>query len=366
MTGARFLYVSRLPPSPSGVARYAGDFSGVLAQLGTVTVVRLPAEPARSQRVRTVVAVLGRVLRERLREGPDVVCWVELAGRGIAEAAGALACSLLFRTTCVTVHDAPAVTGGAGYLAVLDRRGGRRVAAAISRTVGARFERAVLRDADRVFALSDLGARAVEARYGTRCRTLPHVVATPAPEDDTDELVVYLPGYVSGALPVKELAAFFRALGRAGGRLLVGSADEDALTVLRTAAGAAGAGQLDERGFQSEEEIDRSFALAALVLKILPSDGTGVANWAAVSGPVLRALAHGCVVVTNDHRGTSEYVAGAHAVLVSGAGNALRAATALLGEPLVQLRGRGSDARSFHASTSSVERVRRCLLEVLL
>ena len=45
----RLLHVTRMPPSPSGVAAYALAFRAVLAELGEVRTEQLPPAPEASQ-----------------------------------------------------------------------------------------------------------------------------------------------------------------------------------------------------------------------------------------------------------------------------------------------------------------------------
>lgn len=89
------------------------------------------------------------------------------------------------------------------------------------------------------------------------------------------------------------------------------------------------------------------------------------ANQAAVSGPVVRALAHGCVVVTNDMRGTAEYLAPAYAVTTHEPGEVFDEAVRLLQGAPEELRERSRLAREFAQQELSVDAVGVVLAEVL-
>ncbi|MFI2753367.1 glycosyltransferase [Cellulomonas sp. P22] len=337
--GTRFLYVTRLPPSPSGVAAYAETFADVLRALGDVELVRLPAEPARSQSsvraLRLAVALDRAVARD-----PGRVVHVELAGRGVAEfwAAWALA-RLRGRRVWLTVHDVPELSGGAFFTSLLDRRGGRRVAATLSRTVGAAAERSLLSRAEQVLCLSAAGARALEHRHGAgvRARAVPHVARLgDAPARGRRE--VFVPGYVASADDVLPLV---RAVGDlpVGWTLTVGACAPDEHERLAREARRIG---VDDRvlllGYSSERELTRAFDRAAVVVR-WRRGGWARADEAgahAVSGPLVAALARGCAVVTNDSRGLVEVFDEAGVLAVgdgrTGAGDLVRDVLRLVGD----------------------------------
>ena len=319
MPETRFVYVTRLPPSPSGVALYARDFHSVLLLLGPVQTVALPGSPHDSQRVSTLLATV-RQVTAALHRHPDAVVMVELAGRGLAEFWTALAVRAVRPRTrlWLTVHDAPAVTGGPFFLSPLDRKGGRRVAAALSRTAGHTAERRLLASADRVFCLSAGGAQAVRDRYElTRSvNRLPHVAIA---RRAIKQRIVFVAGYLDGA---ENVLPVLQALAGApkGWTVEVGACGPQTENDIRRAANTLGVGQrVSLLGHVDEEQLAQAYARAAIVVRFR-LDGwqhpDGSQRWA-VSGPLLHAMAHGCAIVTNDSRGTRECLDDSKAVRVA-------------------------------------------------
>lgn len=337
MTGARaglrLVHVTRLPPSPSGVAAYAQAFRPVLEELGEVDVERLPPEPAASQS-----AVLALRLARRLarRDRSDVLV-VEQAGRGLAEFWAAWWLARRGRRVWLMVHDVPELSGGAFFTTLLDRRGGRRVAAALSAVLGRRAERDLLERAERVLCLSPAGARALERahRLTRPVQDLPHVGSVAeAPVADRTEVLV--PGYVGDAADVLPLVRVAGELPD-GWTLSVGAAAP--ATEERLRAEAAALGVLDRvrlLGFLPEAGVRASFARAAVVVR-WRRDGWGGHGAFAVSGPLVAALGHGCAVVTNDSRGASHLFDEAQVVVVGdgepGGRELVAAVRALAGDP---------------------------------
>jgi glycosyltransferase involved in cell wall biosynthesis len=313
-------YVTRLPPSPSGVALYAARFKLALEVLAPTRVIRLPPLPKESQRLRVAVQTFFRALTATKADPADPVVF-ELAGRGIAEFWTALLLSgpPFRRRVWVTVHDSPAVSGGAFFFTPLDRRGFRRLAALLSKRLGRRAERALMRRADRVYCLSALGARQLIDQLGlTRpVQRLPHVTAT------TDTAVtprrsIFLPGYLGG---VDNVAPNLRALAEtpSSWRLEVGACDAETdrdVALLATDLGVYGRVAL--LGHLNEEALGAAFERAAIVVR------WRVRGWArdgdpqrgAVSGPLIEAMAHGCAIITNDTRGIAECLPYAKAVII--------------------------------------------------
>lgn len=299
----RLLHVTRLPPSPSGVAAYAEAFRAVLAELGEVEVVELPPAPAASQSAALAARLTRRLARSTRARDPRQVVVVEQAGRGLAEFWAAWWLARRGRRVWLMVHDVPELSGGAFFTRLLDRRGGRRVAAALSGTLGRRAERDLLHRAERVLCLSPSGARALESAHRLRraVQDVPHVgAATDAPVEGRTEVLV--PGYVAGAEDVLPLV---RAAGDLppGWVLAVGACSEQ--TGRRIAAEAEAHGTADRvrlLGFLSEAGVRAAFARAAVVVR-WRRDGWGGGGAYAVSGPLVAALGNGCAVVTNDSRG---------------------------------------------------------------
>ncbi len=316
-------YVTRLPPSPSGVAAYAQVFLDVLRRLGDVEVEPLPADPRRSQSL--VLAVrLARRLDRAARRRPGTVTFVELAGRGVAEFWAAWYLARRGRRVWVMVHDVPELSGGAFFTTLLDRRGGRRLAAALSATLGRAAERSLLTRAERVLCLSASGARALVAahRLDREVEAVPHValLSDTTVEGRTEILV---PGYIGSAEDFLPLVPAMAAL-PAGWTLALGACAPEAEQAALTAATAAGV--LDRvrlLGFGTEDELQAAFDRAAVVVRWRRhgwGGGEGPTARHAVSGPLVAAWAHGCAVVTNDSRGTAELFGPAQVVVVGDGG----------------------------------------------
>lgn len=327
-------YLTRLPPSPSGVALYARTFLRVLESLAPTTVLPLPPSPTDSQRMWVTLRTAWRATRET-GAGSDRVVYVELAGRGLAEfwTAYLLTRRRWKRRVWLTVHDAPAVCGGAFFFSSLDRRGGRRIARTLSDTIGRRAERALLEASERAYCLSAVGANELAARLSLSrpVRRLPHVAAATATPMATRRSIL-LPGYVDG---IDNIAPVLRALVDAPSdwRMEVGACGPptraDVLAQVREMG-------LEDRvrllGYLDEDGLADAFERAAIVVRWRAEgwEANGRAL-AAVSGPLIRAMAHGCAIVTNDNRGIRECLSEATAVHVgNGAEGEARLRSALV------------------------------------
>jgi len=342
---ARFVHVTRLPPSPSGVAAYAAAFRPVLDALGPTGTELLPPAPEASQSA--VLAV--RLARRLTRHDRDAVLLVEQAGRGLAEFWAAWWAARRGRRVWLMVHDVPELSGGAFFTTLLDRRGGRRVAAALSGTLGRRAERDLLRRAERVLCLSPSGAAALAAahRLDRPVEAVPHVgAATDDPVAGRTEVLV--PGYVAAAedvLPLVRAAADLPD----GWVLAVGACGEGTARAVEAAAAAAGtADRVRLLGFLPEVGVRAAFARAAVVVR-WRRDGWGGGGAHAVSGPLVAALGNGCAVVTNDSRGAGHLFDEARVVVVgdrdAGERALLDAVRALVADP-ADRRARGEAGRA--------------------
>jgi glycosyltransferase involved in cell wall biosynthesis len=360
MTVERVVHVTRLPPSPSGVAAYADAFGAVLAALAApdrVAVEPLPADPAASQSAALAV----RLTRRLLRRPADEVVLVEQAGRGLAEFWAAWWLARRGRRVWLMVHDVPELSGGAFFTRLLDRRGGRRVAAALSASLGRAAERDLLRRAEKVLCLSPDGARALERvhRLDRTVQDVPHVAA-PAdvriPVVDRREVLV--PGYVAEAgdvLPLVRAAAGWPA----GWTLAVGACSAQTEQQIRDAA--------DDRvrllGFTDEAGVRAAFARAAVVAR-WRQDGWGAGGSPtaryAVSGPLIAAMAHGCAIVTDDTRGAVHLFGEAGVRTVGegavGAAELVAAVGALIADP-ADLARRGAAGRALALRRLSPEAI---------
>ncbi|NNC11868.1 glycosyltransferase [Planctomonas sp. JC2975] len=311
----RIVHVTRLPPSPSGVALFAHDMNAAYALLGEVEDHRMPPDPHDSQSF-PLAWRTWRALRRRVSRHDDAFVVVEIAGRGVAETWAAWLLTLTGRRVWVTVHDVPAVSGGAFLSRSLDRRRRRWLGVRLSRTLGRRVERGLLRRAERVMVLSDAGARALAEAYRLERPVLavPHVIE-PSASVMADRRIL-VPGYVGDADAVSPLVRGLVDLPRPW-RLVVGAAADSTLATIRDEARLFGVeDRIDLLGLIDEDSLDREFCRAAIVVRWRPGGWSSGPAAFAVSGPVIRALGRGCAVVSNDRRGVAECLAAADAVVV--------------------------------------------------
>lgn len=304
----RLLYLAKVPPSRSGVARYASRFLDVLGLVGEVRSVVSGHEPADSARLSRILKILRSVRRE-LDHKPDVVV-AEISGRAIGEL---LACAYVLRRrrrplVWLTIHDSPSVTGGLFWLDVLDRKGLRRVASLLSNTVGRAIERWTLVHADVVVCLSRQGSVALAEHFSLkRSVGSMHPIAE-IRDSARDRHQVFVPGPA-------ELHATAEVLDAVAGipttlAVAIGFADRATEAALRVRAGELGiAGRVCFAGYVSQDELTALYETSLVVIYWRPHREKGnVANRAACSYPVIDALASGCAVVTNAARGATEYV----------------------------------------------------------
>ncbi|MDB5074293.1 MAG: glycosyltransferase involved in cell wall bisynthesis [Chloroflexi bacterium] len=312
----RIGYVSKLPPSSSGVARYAEDFMKALAIVGELAwVLPLRVAAPESQRLRTILRVVVTTVHKVRSKKLDVV-HIELSGRALAEFYAALA--IMFCCPDVrlwlTIHDAPHVTGGVGYISLLDRRVLRRLAHLFSVSAGRVLERYLLNRADRVFCLSSYGATATERFFGLRrsIDALPFVTSLPPLSDkSSDSVTIFCPGHVGSdemVLPVFPAVVDLPAHCKV--TVEIGHCDRATRKSLQKIAEEMG---LSDRvvflGYLTQQrELDQAFERAAIVVRHRPPGETNLGNWAAVSGPIISAMAQGCAVISSDSRGVREYL----------------------------------------------------------
>lgn len=317
-TDSELVYVTRLPPSSSGVAAYAQMFVDVLERIGEVQLLQLHPDPRESQ----TIAELRRVLQEA-RHARRTRCsrafFVELAGRGIAEFWTAWWLSRRGESVIVTIHDVPAVSGGAFFFRALDRRGGRRVAALLSNTIGRIAERSLLDRATAVFTLSEEGSHSLQRVFGLarHVTPIPHV-ANSGETSVVKQKEIFFPGYISRAEDVFGVLSALEQIDSEW-RLVVGALSASDEAKLAKRAELMGiAHRIEVLGFQDENELLASFDRAAVVVRWRVtgwSTGSGGGRYA-VSGPIVRGLSRGCVVVTNDDRGVREFVGRVPSMLI--------------------------------------------------
>lgn len=354
---ARLLHLTRMPPSPSGVAAYAAVFREALAELGPTVTVELPPDPDASQSFPLAIRLIRR-LRGPLA-APGTVLVVEQAGRGLAEFWAAWWLTRRGARVWLMVHDVPALSGGAFFSALLDRRGGRRIAAVLSDTLGRRAERGLLSRAERVFCLSPAGAEALAAAHhldrgvepiphvarpvevdpdsSPRAQSDPGAAATAEPDRDLRRAIL-VPGYIAAADDVLPLLPALDDLPE-DWRLLVGACP-DAVhdRIAREVAERGVADRVELLGFTDESGVRAAFARAAVVVRWRDGGWSGGAGRYAVSGPLIAAFAHGCAVVTNDDRGAAHLLERAGATVVRDTGALVAAVTALVRDDHDRLR----------------------------
>jgi glycosyltransferase involved in cell wall biosynthesis len=226
----------------------------------------------------------------------------------------------------VTLHDAPSVCGGAFFFQILDRPGGRRLAERLSRTIGRRAERSLLKDAERVYCLSEAGARIVTSEFDLRrpVERLPHVAAANSTPVD-HRRSIFFPGYVDG---VENIKPVLRALDRTPSdwHFEIGACGERTTNDTKRAARELGIEmRVRVLGYLGEEQLNEAFERAAIVVRWRSAGWAkrGSPGSEAVSGPLIRAMAHGAAILTNDSRGISECLSDAGALqLPAGNGGA--------------------------------------------
>jgi glycosyltransferase involved in cell wall biosynthesis len=309
----RILYVTKTPPSGSGIARYGRDFSEALGTFARVELVSSGNEALETKRLASVARLLVQVLRRISRLRPDIVHF-ELSGGAIAEVVTALAVSYLPArrrpVVTVTAHDPPVLSGGLFDLTVLDRRGGRRVSRWLSRTAGWRLERALLGRSDVVMTLSIRGARSLRRnfRLDRMVQPIPHVArVSRAPKT---ALVVFFAAPAVGRTVVEGLWAIADHVDRVS-RVLVGPGAARDLAEIRTSVEELHLdGLVDFTGVLAQTELDEAYAAASIVVRVVPANDPRwqYANSDAVSGPVVGGLAAACVVLSNPTLATAEYL----------------------------------------------------------
>jgi len=273
----------------------------------------------------TIASVLRlrRRVRRVLRRGADVVVF-EISGRAIAET---VACAWLLRRSrrplvWVTAHDPPALTGGLGWFGALDRKGGRRVAAALSRGVGRRVERYVVERADVVACLSQRGRDALSSAFGRADVTVIAPVADVA-EHGSHFGRVFVPGPVD----VAAARCVLEAAARAPGEWIVdvGRCGPETELALRGVAARLGiVSRVAFTGVLGQQELTQRYRDAGVVVWWRTPSGHGAAE-AACSYPVIDGIAAGAVVVTNAARGAQEHLEASGGFELSHAPERLRA-----------------------------------------
>lgn len=286
------LYLSKLPPSPSGIGLYADEFVAALrAAHVNVEVYAAPPDPLATQRWRQ--AVVGFRLGRCWGVGPKPL-HIELSGRALFEFYAGL--GFLTRANhpnlSLTCHDAPSVAGAVLLFRFLDRRGLRRVGLGLSQRVGPWLTRRVVSQADAVFALTAEGARELAVNYRRPITHLPHVV--PQREPHQKEPAVFLPGYLGSPAASTALARVILAVAPLNWTVRIGACSDEVRAELGREPRVTFTGFLDESALLSE------FDRASLVVRERPTEEG--ANSLAASCPLSWAVAAHCHCITNDQR----------------------------------------------------------------
>jgi Glycosyl transferase 4-like domain len=297
-TEPSIVHVTKIPPSPSGVALYATVFRRVLETLGEITV--LPASPTPRSTQSLSAAVRGLALGLRFRKRPVRLVHVELSGRGLFEFFFLVGLTFRERATrvAVTCHDAPSLAGQVFLFAGLDRKGLRRLGALASRHAGRPLERRVLRRSDAVLVLTRLGAEELESIYGVPVSYMPHISYPCDPPPSKDRLI-FVPGYFDRAEPV--LRILRDVVYDSDWKLAFGACSSGTRSEIEVEARRLGlAERVESAGFVSEANLLAFFARASVVVRVC---GRGdEAGRLAASGPLIWAASFGCLTATDDPR----------------------------------------------------------------
>ena len=287
------LYVSKFPPSRSGVALYASVFEKVLQRLTPVRRLAAPSDPEISQSLRQ--ALRGLLLGFRLDLSSIDRVHVELSGRALFEfyfCLGLTARPSSRTPLDITCHDSPSVAGATVLFRELDRPRLRRFGMVMSGIIGRRLEHRVMRRASTVWALTKAGAEALQLQYHVPVYDMPHVV------DEKPGIVKHRHIFVPG--PLADAAPLVAVITRMSSQwpLVIGHCTSDVEEAVRTAV--AGRFPLSFTGFLDEQRLLEQFASAAVVLRVRGSLDSG--NKLAASGPLSWAVSRGCLCITDDSR----------------------------------------------------------------
>lgn len=302
-------YVSKFPPSPSGIGLYASVFEQALRSFGPVVRRPAPVSPRHSQRLRSALLGFARGWRDGRRRTFAAV-HVELGGRSLYEFYYALGLLRTRRTRLsITCHDAPSLVGMPCLFAILDHKGVRRLGGVLSAKFGSRWEQELIDGSYAVLCLTQKGATALSRRYGHPAHAVPHAVDDPGTPRKTENRI-FLPGYLSDPKVILEVVrrtTHYNIERNKRWRVVVGACPLGTVEKVM--------GQLTPRevelttfvGYQSEEELLEEFRRARVVIRIRGK--TTDANIFAASGPLAWAAARGCLVVTDDRRAGAQEMA---------------------------------------------------------
>lgn len=291
----RITYVSKFPPTGSGIGLYASVFEGALARLGRVHRRGAPSDPRESQRFTSALRGMADAYQDTRMERTSHI-HVELSGRSLYEFYYAVTAVRLGRSLTLTLHDLPSIVGPSLLFSGLDQPGLRRVGTQLSRTLGKRLEQYLLRNSASLMALTRQGADWLTKAGNSNAHYIGHVIDSPVHVDK--EPIVFCPGYIGDHEPILALA-----------EMMLNKFPEWSLyigTMSQTTQDHIHAnihgndGKVHQTGELSECELLDLFAKAAVVVR--PRKPGSGANSLAASGPLAWAVSRGCHVITNDER----------------------------------------------------------------
>lgn len=300
--GPWIAYVSKFPPSPSGIALYAAAFQTVLAKSGPVLRVPAPSDPRRSQMLSSALTGFLRGRRLARRHTISSI-HVELGGRSLYEfylALGAL--SAASPHMVITCHDVPSLVGPPCLFGILDRRGLRRLGMLLSRTWGRALEARLVAGADAVICLTDDGAGELARRFRRDVMALPHVADAP-PLQPPASPRVFLPGYLGDPQAIRdviETVAGYNSNHQTHWHVVVGACRPDTAREVISRTPPEQLQMTTLVGFQDEPQLLNEYSQARVVVRIRGAADSG--NRYAASGPLVWAAARGSLIVTDDDR----------------------------------------------------------------
>jgi hypothetical protein len=291
----RIIYVSKRLPSSCGVARHHTYISKVLSSIGSVVDLSRAGNATESQSLIVCLKLLADVFHHRPRTGD--IFFVELAGRFLCQFYSALLITYFFPRvhTVIYLHDVPSVVGDPRLFREFDRKYFRWIRFLFFPIIN--LETNLLRRST-VITTNAIARECIEKFYGVDCYVLPLVYADY--ESDTKGKICFVPGPI-GVNEVQNL------LGSLLGSLpgfqiqigLVLGTDSDLLALEQMNQGVLFLGYL------SDDALQNAYKSAKIVVRYRPGSASG--NQYASSSPVVYGSAEGCLVLTNDARGSKDF-----------------------------------------------------------
>lgn len=308
-------YVCRLPPSPSGLALYAQHFLNVLSKKVSVTVFKLPSQPRDSQRFKEILLISRNIMKES-KKGNIVL--FDLGGRGLAEFwSSVIVKFMLRRKVWIVIHDPPTLCGSSFLFLSLDRKGFRRFAAMLSNSIGFLVECLLLAKVDQVICLSEAGSKSLAKKYkiSRPIKTIPHL-ATPRRLKKSKGNLILVPGHVGEDDEIVSILEAMKLIPD-DWHLKIGACSNSTLkSIYREVEVRDLTHRVNFLGVLDEQDYMMTFDEAAIVIRSKERWSTRKSNSCSVSGPLIYAMAAGCVIITNDSRGINDCLSDAGAIFV--------------------------------------------------